>query len=152
VKTIYSEDTPFNGNDHALFLAGPSPRDPETPSWRPQAISLLAQLGYQGTVLIPEWRNWSAQVDYQAQVEWEYAGLSQAKAIVIWVPRNMVNMPALTTNVEFGYWLAKRPTHIFYGRPNGAPHTAYLDWLYSKHHNISPFDNLEGLLEAAIEK
>jgi hypothetical protein len=151
MRIIYSENPAFDGKDDALFLAGPSPRNPETLSWRPKALDLLKNIGYKGTVLVPEWKCWTAQVDYKTQVEWEYAGLSQARAIVVWVPRNMVDMPALTTNVEFGYWLAKRPKHVFYGRPNGAPHTNYLDWLYSKHHNISPFNNLEELLKAAVE-
>ena len=26
----------------AIFLAGPTPRDPETPSWRPEALDLLS--------------------------------------------------------------------------------------------------------------
>jgi hypothetical protein len=152
MKIIYSENPAFDGKDDALFLAGPSPRKPETASWRPEALRILHVLGYNGTVLVPEWKDWTAKIDYLSQVEWEAAGLSQARSIVFWIPRNMVDMPALTTNVEFGYWLAKRPTDIYYGRPDGAPHTQYLDWLYTKHGNKTPHSNMEHLLSAAVKR
>src|SRR6266511_3357557 len=42
----------------SLFLAGPTPRSADVPSWRPEALNLLRGLGFAGTVLVPERRGW----------------------------------------------------------------------------------------------
>jgi hypothetical protein len=36
---------------------------------------------------------------------WEREGLIKASVIFFWIPRGLPDMPAFTTNVEFGYWL-----------------------------------------------
>ena len=36
----------------SIFLAGPTPRDAETKSWRPETIKLLT--GFDGTIFVPE--------------------------------------------------------------------------------------------------
>lgn len=38
---------------------------------------------------------------------------------------------------------------ILYGRPDGAPKTKYLDWLYSVEYNDVPYNNLSELLKAS---
>ncbi len=147
----YSDQPAFTAEEgHGIFLAGPTPRKKEVPSWRPSAVAILEKLGYKGTVLVPEREDWTIKFAYEDQVDWEHAGLLNAKAIVIWVPRDMETMPALTTNVEFGYWLAKSPEKIVYGRPPSAPSTRYLDWLYRKDTNRVVFDTLEATLKQAM--
>lgn len=130
---VHTDDPAYNDNDEdcAIFLAGPTPRSQDVESWRPGAIRLLNHWGFDGMVLVPERRDRQVKIDYLDQVEWEYRGLQGAKAILFWVPRDMEKMPALTTNVEFGCYVGKHP-NVFYGRPEGAPHTRYLDWLYNK--------------------
>jgi calcineurin-like phosphoesterase family protein len=107
----------------------------------------LESLGFNGTVFVPERSDKTVKIDYFDQVEWEYAALNEAKVIVFWVPRDMKTMPAFTTNVEFGLWIAKGKK-VLYGRPRIAPQSAvtsgeddfapecpknrYLDWLYGK--------------------
>lgn len=132
MNIIYSNQSSYNGHGPSIFLAGPTPRSKEVKSWRPEALNILNQLDYQGTVLIPEYDSMQNRIDYLNQVEWEYDGLSNCTTIALWVPRRMETMPALTTNVEFGYWLAKSPKRIVYGRPNDACNIAYLDWLITK--------------------
>jgi hypothetical protein len=168
MKILYSDEPAFDGVGPAIFLAGPTPRSLNVPSWRtegiyakspsPVAVEILRDLNYEGTVLVPERQNWDEGFDYVTQVAWERAGLEKATVIVFWVPRNMETMLALTTNVEFGYWVAKAPTRILYGRPEGAPHTKYLDWLLKNEMHLDCLpgyfggihDKLESLLEEAV--
>lgn len=154
MQVLYSDQDPFDGVGPSIFLAGPTPRSEDVISWRPKAIEILRRVGFEGTVLIPEPQNQGRFKDYTHQVQWEKVGLSKASVIVFWVPRNMETMPALTTNIEFGYWLAKSPSRVVYGRPLEAVNTRYLDWLY---HEEKPslariHNTLESLLESAVEE
>jgi len=132
----------------SIFLAGPTPRDQNTPSWRPEALRILDKLGYDGYVFIPEDRSGTFSGDYTAQVEWETAALNVADIIVFWVPRDMKTMPALTTNVEFGIWMDSGK--VVLGAPDSAVKNTYLKWWAS---NLKvPFSNsLETTLQAAID-
>jgi hypothetical protein len=148
---IYSDQWVCNAGDKSLFLAGPTPRNPEVPSWRPRALEILKSLDFSGTVLVPERKDGASKIDYLDQVEWESNCLNLAKLIVFWVPRNMTTMPALTTNVEFGYWMAKCPEKVMYGRPEEAQSCRYLDWMYQKEAS-GIFTTLELLLTKAVER
>jgi hypothetical protein len=150
MKVLYSDEKPFK-NGLSIFLAGPTPRSTEVTSWRREAISMLSQLGFEGTVLVPERRDWSVKFDYTDQVEWEHAGLSNATLILFWVPREMKTMPALTTNVEFGLWLKGTPEKVIYGRPDNAASVRYLDWLYRKITRRKVRNTLEETLRAALK-
>ena len=100
-------------------------------------------------VYIPEYSTWEAKANYDNQANWEREALSSASVIVFWVPREFPDMPAFTTNVEFGYWI--HTGKILYGRPNNAEKIKYLDWLYKTDTNNEPYNNLEELLNASIE-
>ena len=134
----------------SIFLCGPTPRSKNVPSWRPDALTILEALNYQGQVCVPERKFSGAKVDYLDQVEWEHYGLENCQRLVFWVPRNMETMPALTTNVEFGRYVAKG--NVFYGRPDDAVSIRYLDWLYKKYNVWGTIHNtLSGLLTDAIK-
>jgi hypothetical protein len=133
----------------SLFLAGPTPRSPTVPSWRPQALELLRGLDFTGMVLVPERRDWSAKFSYLDQVEWEYAGLESCSVIAFWVPRDLETLPGFTTNVEFGRYVGSG--RCVYGRPERAPQTLYLDWLYTKLTGRRPESTLRETLRAAVE-
>lgn len=129
-----------------IFLAGPTPRSKDVPSWRPEALRILESLGYTGQVCVPE-RRTVVLADYNDQVEWEDLGLRQS-TIAFWVPRKKWTMPALTTNVEFGRFYQR--LDCIYGRPDDADHIRYLDWLYTKdNHNRPIYNTLEDTLRAA---
>lgn len=133
----------------AIFLIGPTPRDPNTPSWRPEAIKILKELEFRGQVYVPERESW--QCDYLDQVEWEHRGLEIAAdfgCVAAWVPRDLETMPAFTTNVEFGYYVDCG--RFAYGRPEDAPKTRYLDWLYQKETGQSPVASLFDLMRQAV--
>ena len=155
MKVIYSDQIiPSDAaEDFGLFLAGPTPRSPEVKSWRPEALDILSRMKFKGIVYVPEWSNFSRAVDYVAQVKWERTGLmSSARKgkIVVWIPRELKDMPAFTTNVEFGYYLAKFPNAVLYGRPFWAAKCDYLDWLYTNDTSRSPHTQLDHLLGEAI--
>ena len=116
----------------SIFLAGPTPRDEAVHSWRPYAIKLLREMGFDGVVYVPEYSTGEVLHNYDSQIAWEWKALDQAGAILFWVPRNLETMPAFTTNVEFGYWV--RDDRAFYGRPSSAVLVRYLDSLYKRHH------------------
>jgi hypothetical protein len=133
----------------SIFLAGPAPRRAEVRSWRPDALEALRELSFVGTVLVPEPRDWSAKFSYLDQVEWEYAGLEGCAVIAFWVPRDLEVLPGFTTNVEFGRYVGSG--RCVYGRPESAPHTKYLDWLYKKLTGRAPAGTLPATMAAAVE-
>jgi len=151
---LYSDEGHFDGCGKAIFLAGPTPRKSDVVSWRPKAIEILKEAGFDGTVLIPERKDWSVQFDYTDQVQWERIGLELASTILFWVPRHMEDMPALTTNIEFGYWVAKSPERVLYGRPNDAPNNRYLDWLICQENKdaVVIYNDLKSLLLVASNR
>ena len=153
LELIYSDEPHKEShNKCGIFLAGPSPRDEETESWRKEAIDILKSLNFNEPVYIPEWKSFEHQIDYNGQVEWEWHHLNLAKRIVFWVPREMEKMPAMTANVEFGFYLASRPEAVIYGRPDDAPKNKYLDWLYMKNTQRIPHNDLrELLLDAYVQ-
>jgi 8-oxo-dGTP pyrophosphatase MutT (NUDIX family) len=135
------------GFDSAIFLAGPSPRDEATPSWRPQARALLAAAGYQGLVLDPEDRGgWSG--DYDDRVDWEAEALSLADVILFWVARDLDSMPAFTTNVEFGVHLTSGK--VVAGAPPEAPKNRYLAHLAASH-DVEWHTSLDVCVTRAVE-
>jgi len=142
----------------AIFLAGPTPRDPETPSWRPLAIEALKELEYTGLVYVPEVESPDiGYYDYTNQVEWEWEALDRADAIAFWVPRKIdtskpsLGMPAFTTNVELGLYLGKSPDKVFYGRPDDSEKNRYPDKLYQRYTGRTAINNLGDLMAQVIE-
>lgn len=147
MKVVYSNHPiqPQYFRQPSMFLAGPTPRSQSVKSWRPEAVQYLEEANFKGVVFVPEWSDFKSQIDYQAQVAWELEGLMKCTQIVFWVPRNLNDMPAFTTNVEFGRYTAIR--NPMYGRPNDAPNNRYLDWLYNETQTGMPiFDDLKKMM------
>ncbi len=136
-------------NQKSIFLAGPTPRGENTKSWRNTACKILEQLEFDGVVYVPEYSTWKPKTDYVDQAQWEREALSNATIIVFWIPRTLPDMPAFTTNVEFGYWL--HTGKVLYGRPDDAKKIKYLDWLYKTDTNKEPFSDLKELLNSSVE-
>ena len=130
----------------SIFLAGPTPRLDYVESWRPAAIVELGSLGFEGDVLAPE----PFVGDFHRQVNWEFEALENCGCICFWIPRDLEFLPAFTTNVEFGRYVASGRT--VYGRPEEAPMTGYLDWLYEKFCGREPESNLCELMRLAVDK
>ncbi len=144
----YSDQKIIKGKK-SIFLAGPTPRGENVISWRTEACKILAELGFDGVVYVPEYSTWKPKEDYIDQAMWERTALTEATTILFWIPRKLPELPAFTTNVEFGYWLHSKK--VIYGRPDNAQKTKYLDWLYELDYNKKPFNNLEELLKEATK-
>lgn len=149
MKLVYSYQKAPEIYSKSIFLAGPTPRDAETSSWRPDAIEELRRQGYNGVVFIPEPEG-TANFDYDSQVEWEKTHLALADIILFWIPRNLQNMPAFTTNVEFGTWIDSGK--VVYGRPDNSPKNRYLDWIYEDHKLGTPHNSLQSTISDALSK
>ena len=144
-------------------MAGPTPRSKDVPSWRPEAIELLQKLGFGGVIYVPEYIGCDAQKAqedagkdwYAKQVEWEHKGLNRANAILMWVPRELKDMPAMTTNTEFGLYVCENDdmseSRLFYGRPDLAPKCEYMDYCYKKFTGRKPKSTLYDLVVECLE-
>ncbi len=144
---VYYGEKPPETVSRSIFLAGPTPRQDITPSWRPDAIAILERIGYDGVVFVPESRDGKRLADYTAMVEWEESYLHMADCIAFWIPRNMDTMPALTTNVEWGVWYDSGK--VVLGAPADAMHVRY-EHYYAKKQSVPIADTLEGTMRAAI--
>ena len=135
-------------NKKSIFIAGPTPRDGSVKSWRTTACEKLNELGFDGVVYVPEYSTWKPKTDYVDQAMWEREALTSATVIMFWIPRCLYDMPAFTTNVEFGYWL--HSGKVIYGRPDDASKIKYLDWLYKEDCHKEPINDLDELLKESM--
>lgn len=151
MKVNYSNQDVIVTKERSIFLAGPTPRSKDIVSWRKEAIRILEMLEFEGIVYYPEYDNGKIKESYIDQAVWERKALQSATCILFWVDRHLIYLPGFTTNVEFGYWIAKKGDRVVYGRPDEAPKTKYLDWLYQIEQKKDISNNLEDLvLEAVI--
>lgn len=136
-------------NKKSIFIAGPTPRSNHIESWRTIACKKLEELGFDGIVYVPEYSTWKPKEDYVDQAMWERIALTEATVILFWIPRELPDMPAFTTNVEFGYWL--HSGKVIYGHPENAKKVKYLDWLYKLDYNKEPILSFDDLLKESID-
>ncbi len=144
----YSDQEVIKGKK-SIFLGGPTPREENVASWRTEACKILEEMQFDGVVYVPEYSTWKPKADYVDQAMWEREALTNATVILFWIPRELPNMPAFTTNVEFGYWL--HSGKVIYGRPNDASKIKYLDWIYKLDYDKIPYEDLPSLLASSIE-
>lgn len=131
----------------SIFLAGPTPRDAATPSWRPEALRLLAAAGFDGVVFVPEPRDGAWARDYHGQIAWEEAHLHMADVVLFWLPRELGRMPGLTTNDEWG--VHKDSGKVVFGAPPGAEKVRYQQY-YAERLRVPGGDSLEATIAAAL--
>jgi hypothetical protein len=148
MQVVYARQEHTDLAGPCLFLAGPTPRSPAVVSWRPEALRLLRQLDFPGTVFVPEDSEEGGLPPTYAeeQVFWEWRCLERADRIVFWVPRDLKTLPGFTTNVEFGFWC--RSGKALLGFPVGAPKMRYLE-LLARAHSVPVFHDLADLLRIA---
>jgi Nucleoside 2-deoxyribosyltransferase like len=150
VTVVYAQ-RPAEPADASIFLAGPTPRDPAVPSWRPAAVEILSRL-WSGpgclAIFVPEAPGGGFDGTWLAQVEWEDQHLTDCDVIAFWLPRSMRTLPGLTTNVEWGRWEASGK--VVLGTPPEAEKVKYL-LHYAGKHGVPTAHTLEATMEAALE-
>lgn len=156
MEVVYTGDEMPESFTKSIFLAGPTPRNKEeVESWRPDALKLLEDMGFDGVVFVPEDREGVFKKDYDDQIEWEEKYLNIADCIVFWVPRDLSldskdfpKMAAFTTNVEFGRWYDSGK--IVFGAPEDAEKVSYLKY-YADKCKAPVADTLTETLQNAME-
>lgn len=155
MQIVYAGESMPEKVTKSIFLAGPTPRNrDEVESWRPLALEILNDLGYDGAVFVPELRQPKVGHNYDTQVEWEEEMLNAADCIVFWVPRDLSHdsksypkMAALVTNVEWGTWASSGK--VVLGYPETAHKISYLKY-YADKYNVPVSDTLIETLRHAI--
>lgn len=155
MKIVYVGDEMPETITRSIFLAGPTPRNPdEVSSWRPDALKILEDKGFD-VVFVPEPRDGKFKSSYDDQVEWEEKYLNIADCIVFWVPRDLnldskgyPKMAAFTTNVEWGVW--GDSGKVVLGFPEDAQKNSYLKY-YAGKYKVPVAITLTETLENALE-
>ncbi len=96
---------------------------------------------------MPEEASGSPKFDYDDQVEWEWEGIQTATIVLFWIPRELVTMPAMVTNVEYGFTIAGQNLAI--GWPEDAPKNKYLQKLADRY-NLPVYNRLDDTCTAAM--
>ena len=170
MKTIYVQEDLSNlkfENGFSIYLAGPTPIKEtkenlikktlnlfteNTKSWRNDAISYFKEKKFNGTLLIPEERSGeSFPFEWESQIEWQMDAITKSDYILFWIPRNLIDMPGCTTNIEFGYWLGKNPEKIVVGAPKNTRKMKYIKH-QCKLNNILYENNLKKLVQNLSKK
>lgn len=147
MKVIFAKE-PFDHSKNSIFLAGPTPRSTHPfPSWRPDALRILEELNFSETVFVPEGSNWKCEGDYIEQVEWEDRAMNDAGCIVFWFARQFPEMPAFTSNDEWGYW--KSSGKVVFGAPEWAVKVNYQKW-YAQKFGVPMAETLKETLQNAM--
>lgn len=121
------------GREPRVFLAGPTPRDPEVfPSWRPDMVRLIQRESPSWIVYVPEEPGGRPPnaANPEDQDRWVWKALADADVILFWIPRNLDTLPGFTTNIEFGLCVERDPLRVVLGVPPGVPKCRYLSHLY----------------------
>lgn len=148
-RDIYALEDCVEDNSPSIFLAGPTPRDCSSASWRPEVIQKLRDLKYEGDIFIPEKRGDYLSYEYGSHTEWEVKHLNKATVILFWIPRNLETMPAFTTNIEFGEFM--HSGKIVLGYPEWADKMRYLK-IRADMHSIPVYHTIEDTAKYAIDK
>ena len=144
---------PIPAGGTSVFLAGPTPRRDEVPSWRPAAVEALAHQWHGPeplTVLTPESKGGTRAAHYDDQVDWETEARAAAGAILFWIPRDLRTMPGFTTNVEFG--LDVGTGRAVLGCPPGCPNPERNRYLIhvARRHGVPVLETLPDTAAAAL--
>jgi len=149
IKLVYSDQKLPTKIVKTIFLAGPTPRNNNVESWRKEAIDIFRSKGFNGHLLIPEPSNGKFEHEYTDQINWELEAMNMADVILFWIPRDLKDMPAFTTNVEFGKWVESGK--IVFGFPEEAEKMRYLEYL-ALDNGVEIFNDLDSLIDEAIQK
>ncbi|MGC0421497.1 nucleoside 2-deoxyribosyltransferase domain-containing protein [Embleya sp. AB8] len=150
IVVVHSPEEPPSSWAASVFLAGPTPRAAHVASWRPGALELIrARWNGPGrlVVFVPEPADGRSWPEHRVQREWEWRNLDRSDAVLFWIPRDLAELPGLTTNDEWG-WL-KDSGRAVLGTPPDAPQVTY-QRAYARGHDVPVRDGLPATVDAAL--
>lgn len=77
MKVVFADQNLEDLVSPVIFLAGPTPRSTSVKSWRPEAIEYFEEANFDGTLLIPDNKDY----DFIKQIQWEDDGHPLLKEI-----------------------------------------------------------------------
>lgn len=149
MQVVYVPEAAPERFSKSIFLAGPSPRGQEDVNWRPEALQILEELGYDGVVFVPLPRTGDWSHGYDNQVDWELQHLHMSDVVAFWVPRDTKKLPAYTTNVEYGMFFDTGKAIL--GYPPEAQKMRYLAHL-AQQEFVPMASTLKDTLKLAVER
>lgn len=148
MRTLFYDDQDLEprlaGAPRSIFLAGPTARGVPRTAWRARALTLLAGLGYDGLVVLPEFqdgrfaerapgvfdRGECPAPNLKRQsfhvLRWETTGIEHVRTVLFWMPFTILgeddpaSLPGFTTRAEVSRELARDPARLVLGMPRGA--------------------------------
>lgn len=138
-----------------IFLAGPCTRTNDELSktdWREDFISKLESKGYNGDVIDPTNEEYDENdPDYLTkQTLWEHENMFISSVVVFWLDRHFPNIPALTSNIEFGLFAFNRNKRIIVGCPEGADKNTYIEVLCNSY-DIPCYKTMDEIIDNIME-
>ena len=156
MQVVYAQEAFPEQVTSSIMLCGPTPRSMSVASWRPLALALLEQAGFDGVVFSPEPRGGIWNQDYTAQIVWESEALNRADCILFWIPRDLTpdesghpRMPALTTNDEWGTWKTSGKVVLGTPPPTRDLHVSYQRY-YADKYSVPVFNALDEAVHEAV--
>ncbi len=158
----------------SIFLAGPTAGAGGRTAWRARALELLDEQGWDGEVVIPEFRadRFVAAVhrrfgappspvpgqkttSYNV-LRWETRGIETVTVVLFWMPFALADkddpasLPGFTTRAEVSRELARAPGRIVLGMPPTGVMSAGHIRYHAHHQGVPIHDTLEATVAAAI--
>ena len=174
MKTLFYDDR-LDGRPipRSIFLAGPTARGVHRTPWRAAALAELGARGFAGTAIVPEFRDGLFD-DLAAKVfaepaspvtgmratshnilAWETAGIEHATVVLFWMPfaiaaaDDPASLPGFTTRAEVSRELARDPSRIVLGMPDGALSSAHIRY-HAHGAGVTIAATLNATIEAAL--
>ncbi|MFH8344362.1 nucleoside 2-deoxyribosyltransferase domain-containing protein [Streptomyces sp. NPDC018045] len=135
----------------AVYLSGPTPTDPQVPSWRGEAVAALRKL-WSGSgrlaVFVPEPSPGGDYPDYADQIAWEEEAMRLSDVVAFYIPRRMPRLPGLVSNIKWGAW--HDSGRVVLGTPPEADRMEYL-LHFAKELGVPVAHTIEDTARAALE-
>ena len=168
MKLRFYDDPPVP-SARSVFLAGPTARTGTRTPWRAQALALFEAAGFDGELVLPEFRDRTFRHEYfddgkpstvpgmrrpsQRILEWETGCIDAASVLLVWMPFTIsdddASLPGFTTRAEVARAIAQRRLKMQLGMPKGAVSGGHIRF-HAHHGGYSIADSLEACVEGAL--
>jgi hypothetical protein len=159
----------------SIFLAGPTARGVRRTEWRAKALELLEAKSFDGSVIIPEFREGlfdelaprrfgtgespvpSMRRTSHGILHWETTGIENASVVLFWMPfaiaaeDDPASLPGFTTRAEVSRELVRDPSRIVLGIPRGALSSSHIRY-HAHRAGVTIAETLEDTVAAACER